>query len=570
MGRKLLCLLALGACAIPEVSPRPPASELPGAPPPPPPRPGTPPEALDRPERIRTTPRVEEPKWPPRQLRVERYAIAFEDSVAAELLDPANEYYWPGQFFADGVWRPIDLRQRGSGARSHPKHSWKLRLPKGERYQQARRLNYLAEWLDAGYLTDLFSYRLMLAAGVNAPRPRFIQLTVNQEPQGIYTQLEEVDKHFLRNHGLDPQGNVYRCGSRDCEMKITPPAHYQRPWAKRTNELEPFDDLNQLLWKISRTPEHEFERLLEEKLDLEEFLRCLAVYALISAHGIDDSGSFLVHELDRDLWHYVPWDLNNSRMQYWRQEPLDASPRLDRKIPVYTVYDPETIKTFLWKESKYGGAHRPFSVLNQRVWDRPALRNRVLDELERLLATVFSEEQAHAEIETLHQLIRQELPLDPWVDQAHALRAPVYLKQYVTGRIAFLRAEIPQERRRGEGGVVINAIGADGWIELYNRESTPYDLAGKTITDAVREEFKHRLPSGLVVPPRGKLLLIADGQPGLGGAHLPFVLERTGGELALFDGQSRDGLIDLTFFAPLQPGQVYARTPDGSEEWNWR
>lgn len=522
------------------------------------------------------------PEWPPIQTDVPHFELRFSAEAREVLLDRANQEYMPAQFHDGTETHEVELCQRGQGARFHPKHSWKMRFPKGETFEGARRLNFLAEWLDAGYLSDPFSYRLMRAAGVPIPDARYVTLDVSGKHEGVFVQLEEVDKHFLAPNGFDDDSNIYRCGSRDCELKITPPAHYQDPWEKKTNEEQPWDDLELFLQRISRTPEHEFQAFLERHLSLEPYLRYMAVNALISNYGIDDSGTYLIHDRESGRWTLVPWDLNNSRMVFYQQAEVDSDPDTTRNIPVYTAYDTETIRTWEWKEGKYGNAHRPFSVLNQRIWDIPELRHRVLDYLEEFLDTVFTEEATFAQIDAQYALLEPLYPRDPWVSQPHAKRSPDFLKLYVQWRRDYLFAHLSEERTRGEGGVVINAIGAaggeakdergerDAFIELYNREDSPIDLSNDVLTDELREEFKYRLPAGTVVPARGTLVLWADGQPEQGVNHLPFTLSPEGGELGLMTGEGMAQIHDLHFYAPMKPGQVYARTRPDAETWGWR
>lgn len=522
------------------------------------------------------------PEWPELPTEIPHFELGFTAQYEAQVLDAANNEYVPGTFEADGKSRDVELRQRGQGARFHPKHSWKVRFPSGEYFDGARRLNFLAEWLDAGYLSDMFSYRMLRAAGVTAPTSRYVTLDVNGTHEGVFVQLENVDKFFLRAHGFDDDSNIYRCGERDCEMKITPRAHYQQDWEKKTNEDQPRDDLDLFLYRISRTPEHEFKAFLEKHLSLDQYLRYMAANAVLSNYGIDDSGSFFIHDRTTGKWTLIPWDLNNSRMVFYRQDVLDADPLVRRVIPVYTAYDTETIRTWEWKNGKYGGAHRPFSVLNQRIWDIPELRHRVLDHLEELLGTVFSEESAFEQIDAQYEQLEPLYSRDPWVSQDHARRSPDFLKLYVTRRRDFIQDHLEKERTRGEGGVVINAIGAaggdardehgeaDAFIELYNRESSAVDLSDQVITDELRNEFKYRLPAGTVVPARGKLVLWADGQPEQGANHLPFTITEAGGEVGLFTGRGMAQIHDLLFYSPLEKGAVYARKGDGAEVWHWR
>jgi spore coat protein H len=503
------------------------------------------------------------PAWLPLQSTVERLELTFPESSAAIVYEPFSEIYAPGRLWFGGAWFDVELRQRGQGSRLHPKHSWKTRLPKGELHDgasaagawPARTRNYLAEWIDGGYLADPISYGLMLGAGVHAPRWRYVTLVVNGESQGVYVELQDVDKPFLRDHGLDEDANVYRCGRADCQLSLWPRAPYQEPWEKKTNELEDWSDLDAFLRGLNRTPEHELLAWLERHLDVERFVRMYAAGIVLGWHAVDDSGSYLVRDRKADRWTFVPWDLNNGRIVYWRDHDPAEPPYVRSAIPLYTLYDPVTLSWAEGKSQSYGvPVHPPYVVLFQRAWDLPELRGRILDMVERLLDGPFSEAEAFPRIDGLRALIEPLLPDDPWISVEHQARAADHAKAFISGRAAFLRASLAAERRRGEGGLVINAIGP-GFVELFNREATPRDLGALAITPDLRDRLRTRLPAGTVVPPNGKLTL-------------PFAPAADGGEVGLFDAVSRLPL-DVLFHAPLE-GHVYARVPDGAETWGWR
>jgi spore coat protein H len=558
------CLaVVLAACnsdapALPNVDP-PPGDPPPGDPPPacadctptiPPPPADLPPERVT---------------WPELQQEVEPLEITFPPSTAEIVYQLWSKEYAPGRLYLGGAWYDVELRQRGDGAREHPKHSWKTRHPTGGETHlgapgagswAARSRNYLAEYIDGGYLSDPFAYGLMLGAGVRSPRWRFVTLDVNGDHQGVYVEVQEPDdKHFLRDRGFHADSTTYRCGLRDCEMKLSPPASYQEQWEKETNEAAPWDDLWTFLWELNRTPEHEFPAWLERRFDVPRLVRMYAVAILISWSGIDDSGSYLVHDAATGKWSFVPWDLNNARLVYWRGLSPTATPNWHDAIPTYTLYDPATLGVAADKSERYGvTAHPPFVVLFQRLWDAPALRARVLDEVEEMLGGVFSPAEAYPRVEALHALIAQPLQRDPWVSQDLAAASVRFLQEYVRRRTEFLRSEIPRERRRGEGGLVVNAIGP-GFVELYNREDAPRSLDGLALTSDLRDRLQTALPAGTVVPAHGKV-------------RLDFTPGADGGEVGLFDAATQLPL-DATFYAPLG-GKTYARVPDGAETWDWR
>jgi spore coat protein H len=285
------------------------------------------------------------------------------------------------------------------------------------------------------------------------------------------------------------------------------------------------------------------------------------VAILISWSGIDDSGSYLVHDATTGRWSFVPWDLNNAKLVYWRTNDPSWSPTWRYAIPTYTLYDAATLGVAAGKSERYGvDAHPPFVVLFQRLWDLPALRNRVLDEVEAMLDGAFSEAEAGARVDAIHALVRPELLRDPWTLDpdgtltAHAENSAAWLKQYVSLRHRFLREQIPVERRRGEGGLVVSAVGP-GFVELHNREATARDLGGLALTDDLRDRLKQPLAAGTIVPAGGSIAL-------------PFTTAADGGEVGIFDVATRMPL-DAVFYAPLA-GRTYARTSPDAETWGWR
>jgi spore coat protein H len=528
---------------------------VPGGPPPPPTCEGcTPPVDDPVPEAV---------AWPPLQQAVEAMAITFPPSSAAIVYELWSKTYAPGRLRLDGIWYDVELRQRGEGSQEYPKHSWKTRHAKGDLHDgaagtgawPARTRNFLSEWIDGGYLADAFSYGLMRGAGVRSPRWRYVTLEVNGERQGVYVELQEVDKQFLRDQGIDEDANVYRCGARDCELKLAPPRSYQYPWEKKTNESEDWSDLDAFLRGLNRTPEHELEAWLEANLDVDRFVRMYAAAILVSWSGVDDSGSFLVHDRVTGKWTFVPWDLNNAKLVYWRTNDPAWGAFTENAIPFYTLYDPGTLGVAAGKSERYGvDAHPPFVVLFQRAWDLPALRHRILDEVERMLEGVFSAAEASARIKGLRALVAPLVGADPWISPEHDARSAEWLADYVARRAAFLRAQIPAERRRGAGGLVVNAI-APTFVELHNRDETPRDLGGLALTPDLRDRLRTPLAAGQVVPAGGTITL-------------PFDAADDGGEVGIFDVATRLP-IDVAFYAPLR-GRTYARIPDGAETWNWR
>jgi spore coat protein H len=497
------------------------------------------------------------PEWPALQTAIPTWEVTVDEAQLWALYDenPWFDTYIDATFTAGGFTSPVTLRWRGAGARTHPKKSWKIKFPETVKFEGRRRLNLIAEYLDGGLLTDKLALDLMAAAGVRAPRATYVNLVVNGEYRGVYTEVEDVDKMFLDAHELDGNANIYRCGSRDCEMKVTPPATYQYPWEKKTNETEPWDDLDQFLDRINHTMEGDLEGQLPAFLALDEYLRYMAASILISNFGIDDSGSFVVHDQDLDRWHYVPWDLNNAKMIYWSINAVDEPPLVDRPVPFFTAYDPANEEVYGFKVDKFGAeAQYAWSVLSTRIWDRPALRRRVIEEVATLRRELL-DGRIDARIDAMDALIAADRARDPYVSQPHADHAADFLKDYWRGRLVFLDDALPAEESHGEGPIVISRLtpAAGGVeVEVTNRGASPVDVAGWTITTDLREQFQQPLGvTGMLAPGEERLLLLA--------------ADPAGGEVGIFDGVHRWMAIDVVYWGAL-PAGGYARRAFG-EDW---
>lgn len=115
---------------------------------------------------------------------------------------------------------------------------------------------------------------------------------------------------------------------------------------------------------------------------------------------------------------------------------------------------------------------------------------------------------------------------------------------------------------------------ADGkfqdWFELYNGAEEPADLGGLYLSDSLANPLQFRIPIGYIVPPKGRLLVWADGEPNqnspaLQDLHVGFQLSKGGEYLGLFT-ELGDVVDRVTF--PAQTSDVsQGRWPDGGSKF---
>jgi len=112
----------------------------------------------------------------------------------------------------------------------------------------------------------------------------------------------------------------------------------------------------------------------------------------------------------------------------------------------------------------------------------------------------------------------------------------------------------------------------EDWIELYNAGATAVNTAGMYLTNDWAAPTKWQIPTDrpafTTIPPRGYLLIWADGDIAATGLHANFRLDADGGRLALFntDGQT---LIDAVEFDQQPPDVSYGRDPTDGTQWQF-
>ncbi len=101
------------------------------------------------------------------------------------------------------------------------------------------------------------------------------------------------------------------------------------------------------------------------------------------------------------------------------------------------------------------------------------------------------------------------------------------------------------------------------WIEIYNPTAVEISLDGLSLSDNKDETLKYLIPDGLVVPANGRVVFLADDDPGQGPLHLNFALKSGGEYVGLYGGQ---GTVKIDSYDPDGQSRLGAsgRIPDGS------
>jgi spore coat protein H len=228
-------------------------------------------------------------------------------------------------------FKNVGLRYRGNGSFSNSsgyapfRANFKLKLDvfgtKGS-WQGEKSFNFNAGTVDTSNIREAAAFALFRRAGVPAPRTAYAQVTFNipglykEAPGGyVYTLIENVGGRFLKNAlppgdgllmkpegtrgGIQVQGN----GSWESYASVFYPDREATP-----HERQRIMEFCQL---ISQTDVALFRARVGSYLDVEEFLRFIAVYAFIqNGDSYLRGGHNYYFYLDPkdDKFRFIPWD----------------------------------------------------------------------------------------------------------------------------------------------------------------------------------------------------------------------------------------------------------------------
>jgi spore coat protein H len=505
---------------------------------------------------------------PPLQTTVAQYTIEIDPKLLEKFERDEDTPEQPAVFITpDGQRRAIQMRLRGNSSRGWPKKSWRLELPEGEKFDGRRKFNLLSEWRDSTLMFEKLGYDLLAAMNVTAPRATYVRLVINGRFQGVYLDLERVDKPFLENHGFAKDvGTVYRCGGKNCEMKTSYDKDYQRDWEVSSPDDGPEEPMRQFLERVNHTPEPAFVQVMSEHFELEQHLRQLAMDALMSNDTVEDSRSYLLHDGVGGRMTYVPWDLNNTSSVYVPSNPPTGKRKdadFEHALLDFTVFDPIVEEEYLKRVDKEPrrGWKPIFSNLNTRIFLNPELRDRQLALIEKALDELFAPALIHARIDAIHTLLQPYVLDSPsHTDRVQFNDGPRYMKKYVERRSGFLRQELARWRA-WKPTLVLQAVHPrQGWIELRNLGTAPLSTSGLVLTTDLRNAKKRNVPSVTLQP--GQTVRFTQSQLGVKLAPQ--------GEVGLFTGKSVVGVIDALYYGALPSEQWYQRDPATPTRWQVR
>lgn len=239
------------------------------------------------------------------------------------------------------------LEIRGNSSRSANQKSYKIKLNnKAGLWQEHKILNLNKHAFELSRVRNKLSFDyLKLIPNISSLRTHFVQLKVkdltttvpNKEfvDYGLYTEIEQPDKTFLKYHGLDPNGNLYKANnfffqrSPDVLVEATDPKYNKSEFEKilKINASENHTKLLHMLDEVNDTSKN-INEIVDTYFNRDNFLTWMATNILLDNIDTINQNFMLYSPSNSDIWYFLPWDYDggwDSYAQNAKEAELRAS-----------------------------------------------------------------------------------------------------------------------------------------------------------------------------------------------------------------------------------------------------
>jgi hypothetical protein len=265
---------------------------------------------------------------------------------------------------------------------------------KPKKFHGLDKINLHNNTWDPSQAREALSYWAYRQAGVPAPRTTFVLLYLTVEGRhekqclGVYTLIEEVDdKDFLKANFGDKGGLLLKPEGASLAYRGDSWAPYRSLGVKGEPTPEEAEAFIRFCRLVYQADDAEFRRRIEGALDVDEFLRYLAVTVLVanmdSPLAAQHNYFMYVHP-QRLLVSWMPWDNNLSIGGYQRLGAADELMDLSIDRPYQNDFR-----------------------LVRRLLEVPRYRDAYHNHLERFIATFFSAASAGAEADKMETVVAE-------------------------------------------------------------------------------------------------------------------------------------------------------------------
>jgi len=247
----------------------------------------------------------------------------------------------PGNEFSDGsVLASAKLRIRGHSSRLAELKSYRIKLDnvngnkvfwRNLRTIQLNKSPYDLTRLRAKLSFDFFK----TLPNMTSIRTLFVHLFIDGVDYGLYTVLERGNEEFLKAHGLDDDGWLYKAESFEFfrypdQLKNTTDPDYNEEAFESILEIRGERDnhtkLISMLEEVNDL-ENDINTVISENFQIDNYLTWFATNIILENDDTNTQNFFLYNPTTSWGWYFLPWDYDGAWDFYGQPREAAGTPR---------------------------------------------------------------------------------------------------------------------------------------------------------------------------------------------------------------------------------------------------
>jgi Spore coat assembly protein len=247
------------------------------------------------------------------QQSVSPRSITIEQSEWEKLQEnPSSKDFVQIKLTMDGKTIDASLRHRGGHTIRYAKKSYEIRYKQGNS-KAVRTLHWNAEYDDPSMMRNAFSFQFLNMLGVYSPRTKHIELELNGEAQGVYLEIEAVDRYFFKNRNLGWKSLVYASND-SANFSMYDPYTYDvkvslfEGYEKQLGDDNTKARLTAFIRNINQLDGSSLAKVLSNRLDTTFYLKWLAGAVLTGNFDGFEQNYALYERSSNGKYRILPWD----------------------------------------------------------------------------------------------------------------------------------------------------------------------------------------------------------------------------------------------------------------------
>ncbi len=252
-------------------------------------------------------------------------ALMEEENLGTDREFPAS-FIFQSNLYSDTV-ALVGIRARGNTSLGAQKKSFEISFntfTENGNWNEFEKLNINGNHNDPSLIRAKLCWDAYREDHLPGARTGFVNLYINGENRGVYTNTEHIDEEFAKkyfdNYG---DGNLFKClypapleylGDNGDDYKEV--LFGRRPYDLKTNEwADDYSDLAYFIKILNQTPISSLRCEIEKIFNADRYLEYAAIDVLTGNwdnYAYNQNNYYLYHNQRTGLFEYIPYDLDNT------------------------------------------------------------------------------------------------------------------------------------------------------------------------------------------------------------------------------------------------------------------